>query len=206
MPRPPKIRTPLRQVRDALSSIEGRVVSQAIFAKRLAISASYVNAIEAGTKPVTSDIATRVFDLYGVFPLSLQGRSKVAFHTLSQPLEQGIREWLSRSTPGRQNERSMEIFNERTARSLRALMTAAIRRGKGTFLLVRMENAIQEWKEELRLQAEYKEAWFASGPSSGSAHLEDLFLKHGEEGMSALLIKATKKLRELPKKDSQTVR
>src|SRR4030095_4561992 len=48
---------PLRQLRDVLSKIERRKISQPTFAKMVGVSASYINAIESGARPLPLDIA-----------------------------------------------------------------------------------------------------------------------------------------------------
>lgn len=166
MPRKLKNPTPLRQVRDALSSIEGRIVSQAMFAKRLGLSASYVNSIEAGAKPMTRELAMRISDMYGASYRSLMPGSKCAsfsdtywesegqfFDFKPAPeLVVGIREHLSCNNFSEINAYAAYDFDRNILRRMQSIFQAALDAKKGSFLQIRMEQAMDDWISEFKLR------------------------------------------------------
>lgn len=128
MPRPLKHRTELRQLRDSLSILERKTITQALIADRLGVSTGLVNAIEAGTKSMSENLAHRVFLIFGVWlaPLPLERATEFGIdpipHTPYSPFDPDGNGDL---------QKGMHIFRKLpgpealTLRRLRALMGAA---------------------------------------------------------------------------------
>ena len=155
MPKQPKFKTPLRQVRDALSTVEGHTITQPMFAKRLGVSPAYITAIEVRARPVTQAWAYQIDTLWGVDARSLLAPSATARASLGKTLEEGMRLWRQKGVFDKMNAARMGVFDDHFIPRLRALMRTAVAKKKAVFLQVRVELAIEEWAEEFGLKNDY---------------------------------------------------
>jgi hypothetical protein len=161
MPRPITFHSELREIRDALSEAEGRLITQEMFAKRLQTSKSYINALEAGSKQMTSKFAYRLLQRFGVICShpELRPTPDIGKHETSTPfaprdrtsLANGIRLFLARpKSDGR------STFKHYTMRRLTALVDAAAEKDLGPEVSSDLLEAINGLIREYKLAREYK--------------------------------------------------
>lgn len=166
MPRPLKLRSELRIIRDALCEAEGVLITQDMFAARLQTSKSYINAIEAGTKQMTAKFADRLLQRFGVICSHPAMRPPAEFGDYDTPtpfsprnrenLALGIRDYLARpKSDGR------ATFQHFTTRRLAALTDAAADRDLGPEVSTELNDAISNLIREFKLERTYKLALFA---------------------------------------------
>lgn len=151
MPRPLKKRTPLRELRDTLSEIEGRIVTQETMAERLRTSASLINAVEAGNRALSPKLLERVEYTYGV---SLQPGKKPFAYFDPKDIKNGIAIWLKM-----EKTTARECFDNITALRVEALIEAADETKYGAAVCNELEQAIKEIIADFGIEEKYTKAW-----------------------------------------------
>lgn len=164
MPRPPKITTELRMVRDALSEIEERKIPQREFAERLQVSEAHVKAIEAGQTPMTAPLAFTVFSTFGAWLSPLP--EHLAPANVERPLpktpfvpwagdpsdlKEGIRSYLALTKGNRADNGQLTVLR------LLALIDAASAENRSSLALEGVDKAIARAVANLDLSVRFVE-------------------------------------------------
>jgi transcriptional regulator with XRE-family HTH domain len=154
-PAPPH---PLRQLRDGLAEVRGQAVTQAVLARELGVSASLVNAIEAGgARAVSDDLRARIATHYGV-RLGGAGGSGAGGRAAARPVcmafpELPLAEGLRRAQAEQSlvEDGALFAFDAYEVTVLRAALLAAHRAKKASIFLHVLTGHVEEIVARMRL-------------------------------------------------------